>query len=226
MQENSLYLTLCVCLLNVCMPLSVTFNHLMNYSLHPTCYSCRLFWGWLNKQLVWGPLIMEATAPCIIIYHLECSYIFCLYSRPTLMFQHLVSEACQCSSITSALCLLFITRYVIALTSARTRTHVCKLPMCPIQCLSASVFFFLLRSISLLLLLWHTHTQRERLQTWGLAPQVFNTCFNVVFLKLLTLWKPQPDGTNLFSFLFFPFFEVDVCGWIGLGAPVCLYLSN
>lgn len=56
-------------------------------------------------------------------YYLECSYICCLYSRRTIMFQHLVSEACQCSSITSALCLLFITSSVIAMMQALTHTH-------------------------------------------------------------------------------------------------------
>lgn len=76
------------------------------------------------------------------------------------MSQHLVSEACQCSSITSALCLLFITSYVFALTCAHTHTHAYKLQSSP---------------FSFLLLFRHTHTHTE---LWGqdvLALSLLNT---------------------------------------------------
>lgn len=150
---------------------------------------------------------MELTAPNNIMHYLECSCICCLYSRRT-MFQHLVSGACQCSSITSALCLLFNTSSVIALMEARkhTRTHA--------NCLH--VFSLLLVcSISLLLL-----PPPHRLQLWEqdvLALCVLNTCFNEVFLRPLTEWKPQWEQT-CFSFSFLKYCK-HACLWFGL-APL------
>lgn len=138
---------------------------------------------------------MEATAPYTIIYYLECSCIGCLCSTRALMFQHLDSEACQCSSITSALCSLLIPSYVIALTSAHTRMQAAYAS----YSVSISLCFSVALYLSLVVSLTHTHT----FQIWGqdvLALPVFDTRFNVVSLWLHKLWMLQPDSTDLFVF--------------------------
>lgn len=99
------------------------------------------------------------------------------------MSQHLVSEACQCSSITSALCLLFITSYVFALTCAHTHTHAYKLQSSP---------------FSFLLLFRHTHTQSYEGRMFWLCLYLIH----VVPLKLHVLRIPRTDRTNLFVFAF------------------------
>ncbi len=189
-------------------------------------------------------LITAATAPYIMIYYLECSNICFLYGRQTLMFHHLASEACQCSSITSAFCLsLQVTwshwrQHTLTLTHTHTHTHthVCRLPLCPFLCLlvcfSAALYFSLL-------LLWETHTHTQcvtcththtHTHTHTQVPDkdrmfwlwlYLLRVFNGESLMLHTLWKPEQ---TCFSFYFLQFSRQWRCALVclGLHAPVAV----